>query len=411
MLEILKYNRNVRVISVANFINRLGDSVETIAYTYLLYLLTGSSAVSALGLCINLLPSVIIQPLISPFVEKCSKKRIMVWTDYIRGLLILIIVFESCKGSISYGLLMFVNFLSSSVECIRIPAGMSIVPQICRAQEYDSQASLSSLISSVTMICGTLLGSVLLGVTDISVIYMFDSVSFVLSGSILMALQIKETEVIDQKDNEKYFQSLIGGLKYLKTNKVLVGLVILCAVNNILEAPFSALQAPIINGILGGGVGFLSIISVSGTIGMIAGSLLYEVFYKKFGKKILYISILSYALLYLSIIMLAELDNETVIIAVFSFINIFCVIIQVWLSIFINSNFIKNVTPEYIGRSSAIFGAVAAATMPVCSFILAMVVDITGIYAILKTAISAAVIATVILFAKISHTPDGIYSK
>ena len=105
MLEILKDNRNIRVISAANFINRLGDSVETIAYTYLLYLLTGSSAVSALGLCINLLPSVIIQPLISPFVERCSKKRIMVWTDYIRGLLTLIIVFESCKGNIIYGLL------------------------------------------------------------------------------------------------------------------------------------------------------------------------------------------------------------------------------------------------------------------------------------------------------------------
>ena len=29
MLEILKYNRNVRVISAANFINRLGDSVES----------------------------------------------------------------------------------------------------------------------------------------------------------------------------------------------------------------------------------------------------------------------------------------------------------------------------------------------------------------------------------------------
>lgn len=36
---------------------------------------------------------------------------------------------------------------------------------------------------------------------------------------------------------------------------------------------------------------------------------------------------------------------------------------------------------------------------------------IGGIYAILKAAISAAVIATGILFAKISHTPDGIYSK
>ena len=65
--------------------------------------------------------------------------------------------------------------------------------------------------------------------------------------------------------------------------------------------------------------------------------------------------------------------------------------------------YIKNVTPEYIGRSSAIFGAVAAATMPVCSFILAMVVDVTGIYVILKTAIAAAVFATVILFAKTSH--------
>ena len=30
MLEILKYNRNVRVISAANFINRLGDSVRDV---------------------------------------------------------------------------------------------------------------------------------------------------------------------------------------------------------------------------------------------------------------------------------------------------------------------------------------------------------------------------------------------
>ena len=43
-------------------LNRLGDSVDVLTMSWLIYLLSGSAAVSALAMGINYIPSIVIQP-------------------------------------------------------------------------------------------------------------------------------------------------------------------------------------------------------------------------------------------------------------------------------------------------------------------------------------------------------------
>ena len=84
-LQVLK-NTNFRKLFLANVINRFGDSVDSIAFTWLTYTMTKSASLSAIVFAANILPTVIVQPLAAPVVDKMKKKGIMVAADILRGL-------------------------------------------------------------------------------------------------------------------------------------------------------------------------------------------------------------------------------------------------------------------------------------------------------------------------------------
>ena len=73
---------------VANLISRFGDSIDAIAFTWLIYQVTGSAAWSAIIFAVNQLPSVIVQPFAGALVENMNKKKLMVITDLIRAVVV-----------------------------------------------------------------------------------------------------------------------------------------------------------------------------------------------------------------------------------------------------------------------------------------------------------------------------------
>ena len=72
-------------IVLAAIINRFGDSVDAVAYTWLVYELTGNAGWSALIFGLNKLPSVFVTPFAGAWVEGHKKKQVMIVTDLIRA--------------------------------------------------------------------------------------------------------------------------------------------------------------------------------------------------------------------------------------------------------------------------------------------------------------------------------------
>ena len=85
----LYHNHNYVYLLTSNIINRCGDSLDTILFTWLVYLLTNSAGWSAIIFGINQATSVIIQPFIGPLVENMNKKKVLVLSDIARVLLVL----------------------------------------------------------------------------------------------------------------------------------------------------------------------------------------------------------------------------------------------------------------------------------------------------------------------------------
>lgn len=89
----LYHNHNYVYLLTSNIINRCGDSLDTILFTWLVYLLTNSAGWSAIIFGINQATSVIIQPFIGPLVENMNKKKVLVLSDIARVLLVLYILY------------------------------------------------------------------------------------------------------------------------------------------------------------------------------------------------------------------------------------------------------------------------------------------------------------------------------
>lgn len=88
--EVLR-NKEYTKLMLANIINRFGDSVDSIAFVWLVYTITNSAAWSAIIYGVNKIPTIILQPIAGAIVENRNKKSMMVTMDLIRGICVCII--------------------------------------------------------------------------------------------------------------------------------------------------------------------------------------------------------------------------------------------------------------------------------------------------------------------------------
>ena len=138
----------------ANTINRLGDSIDVIAFQWLVYHITGSAAWSALIVAFNMLPSMLLEPFAGALVEGRKKKNILVITDCIRGAVTVSLAILYLLGQVRPWMLVVFTLTNSTVEAFSSPAGTALLPKILDEKYYEYGTSLNSVISNVIQLLG-----------------------------------------------------------------------------------------------------------------------------------------------------------------------------------------------------------------------------------------------------------------
>lgn len=215
-LQVLK-NTNFRKLFLANVINRFGDSVDSIAFTWLTYTMTKSASLSAIVFAANILPTVIVQPLAAPVVDKMKKKGIMVAADILRGLCLGVFLFLLWQEQVAPWMFIAFTFLTNLIEAFRVPAGVSFVPKLLEGKELDEGLNMNQMGAQVCTIAGTAAGGVLVAISPLLAMGI-DFLSFFLSALLIGAIQIRE-QVNQAVQENTYWQNLKGGFGYLGENK------------------------------------------------------------------------------------------------------------------------------------------------------------------------------------------------
>lgn len=282
-------NRNYRLLVLANLINRFGDSVDAIVFTWLTYTLTESAAFSALVYAANRLPTVLLQPLTGVWMERRPKRQAMVVTDLLRGLLVGYILLRLFTGLPTAAELLIFTLLISTVEAFRQPAGGAILPQIVPREQYTEAVSYQSGLSSAAELVGTGLGAVLIGLIGNAGAMAVDVATFFLSALLLSAMVVHETLPAEPErfSARKLFRELGDGFSMVKESRTIAYLLLLGVILNGLLTPYNSLQAAMSREILHADAGILSVVGVALSLGMIAGAALFPTLLRRVPVRVL----------------------------------------------------------------------------------------------------------------------------
>lgn len=383
--DILKQKEYMKIVAAA-VINRFGDAVDGVAFTWLVYMLTKSAAWSAFIFGINRVPSVLLQPFAGAIVEGKNKKKVMIISDFIRAVCILMIVVMYLAGTLNKEILVINTLVISGVEAFRGPAGTAILPKVLERKYYDFGLSLQTSLCSIIDLIGLGIGGVIIAATGILGAMYIDLVTFLLSALVIMTLKVKESNLMKERLKIKeHIHLMKEGFIYVKGNEKMLYFLILALFLNAMIVPINCLQAPIVKEIFRSTEIMLSVIGVTLSLGMLTASVLYPYLKKKWSEKfILTIGSYGIAFFYIGYYLCGKIQAQTSVRTGTAIIITFVsgMLIGLMASL-VNIEVVKGIDENYLARIMALMSASAMAAMPVMSFLVTGLANIISVETIL----------------------------
>ena len=277
-LKILKESE-YRKLLFSNLINRFGDSVESIAFTWVVYQITNSAAWSAIVFALNMLPNVIVQPFAGAIVEKMNKKQVVIATHFLRALLITLFIILFKLGYVNPLILSCLTLIITTVESFNLPAGTAFTAQVIKRKDINMGMSLNSVFANAASLVGSGAAGFIIVKSGVEAAMFIDVSTFIIAAILIELIKEADNTVSNNTDSIKnnssgYIKMLKEGIVYVFKTPVLRNFCIICITLNCMLIPLSALKAPIVNDIFGMGSELLSFAGIFASIGGIVGAVL-----------------------------------------------------------------------------------------------------------------------------------------
>ena len=372
--DLLKQKDYLKLIS-ANIVNRFGDSIDAIAYEWLVYLLTGSASWAALIFGINKIPTIFLQPIAGAAIEKMNKKNVMIVTDLIRGLCVAFIALSFYSGVLQPWMLIVTTIIISSAEAFRMPCSSAVVVRVLSKETIDYGVSFSSSVGTVVEMVGLAVAAGIIATFGVSVAVGIDAATFFGSALIILTMNTHEVKNSDAVVKSSYVKLLKEGGKYIVKSKLLFNFILLSVLCNAVFVPINSLQAPMVSEVLKSNAIMLSVFSLTISAGMLIGSIVFPMIINKISGKKLIVTVglvLGFYHILLPLIGLT-INNELAKYIIVGTISIIVGFIFSLLSTYITATFFKIVERDYIARTGALMNALGAAAIPIISFIVGLI--------------------------------------
>ena len=186
-LELLRGNRNFRLLWLGQVVSQLGDWFDTIAlYTLLSKLTTDSGRAIGLLLVARFLPSFIVGTLSGVIVDRFSRRTIMIVSDLMRALVVLgfLLVRRPDQVWIVYALTILQLVFSTFFE----PAKTAAIPSIVAGRELLAANAIASATWSVMLTLGAAFGGIVTGWFGTDVAFIVDSLTYLVSAWLIASV-------------------------------------------------------------------------------------------------------------------------------------------------------------------------------------------------------------------------------
>lgn len=219
---VLSRDRNFILLLISQNLSAFGDWFRTIAAIGLIYEITGKASNLSLLFISSMVPMILISTFCSPLIDKFSRKKIMMITDFLRlfiGLGFVLFVIYNLNLNYMYILLA----INGACSGLYFPARSTIIPELINKNHLTRANSILAISFSSSMLLATGLGGIIANIFSVEYIFLIDAFTFLLSGILILfiKLPLKNNVSAENKVSIPYFQSIYEGYKIIKNKPII----------------------------------------------------------------------------------------------------------------------------------------------------------------------------------------------
>lgn len=258
---LLSQKKYIRLL-LADLVSRFGDSIDAIAYSWIMYEITKSESLMALIIGLNYVPTVIFQPFLGVLVDRMRKKKILVCMDIIRGFIVAGVIALYNMNALTPLFLCVFTLLTSTVEAIRMPAGSAFLPIILDKEYYTLGKAANYSLSRAVELIGLLLAGWLISVISSTGALIIDMLSFFISSALICSINDKEVLKATGKKLADIVSGFKEGVQFFNSHSIIKVLALIGLLINFGIMPLSVFQTPYVSDYLKMGPEMLSVIKI-----------------------------------------------------------------------------------------------------------------------------------------------------
>lgn len=246
------FNRTIQNNLILYFSGLLISSLGTYMYNVAvgLYVLsvTGSGQKFALTILFGMLPRIILSPFAGVIADRFNRKKMIVLTDLLSGILLLTMFLLNNKTTLNLGWIYFSSAMLTVFNTFFSVTMSASIPNIVHTDRLQSVNSIKATIDAVASIAGPLLAGIVYAIIGIHYFILLNGFSFLISGftESFINFNIHENQIVPKK--EHVLTSLKEGFHYINKNRLILGLMKYILIINFIASllyvylPYTALE-------------------------------------------------------------------------------------------------------------------------------------------------------------------------
>ena len=267
-------NRNFLALWLGQVISQIGDSFTFLALLIMVNQLTGSTVSMGMMMISLTLPQLVFSFLAGVIVDRFDRKKIMIFSDLLRGLLVL--AFLTVRSAEQIYILYIVGFLVSTVSVFFWPAKTAMIPRIVEGEaRLLSANALSQTIRVAAMLIGPALAGFLIAWLGTSLAFVVDSLTYLVSAIAIVTITTGgETRDEERIGMRMFWQRFTEGFSYMLRHSTVLGIIVTLMVGLLGIGAIEVLFVPFLQGEFGVGPEGLGFTQTAQGLGMLFGSVL-----------------------------------------------------------------------------------------------------------------------------------------
>jgi len=265
--------KNFRLYWLGMLVSLIGTWLQSVAQSWLVFQLTGSSFLLGLVGFLSSIPVFILSLFAGVIVDRANKKSILIVTQNAFMVLAFLLAFLTQNKMITATHIMIIAGLNGVIMAFDAPCRQAMVVDLVGKPQLMNAIALNSAAFNSARIIGPALAGILIASIGMGGCFYLNALSFLAVILALLSIKIKPAPEIPARG--RFLAELFEGLRFIRHNRTVLVLISMVAVTSLFGVSYIILM-PIfaIEVLKVGSTGFGMLMSASGLGALLAALLL-----------------------------------------------------------------------------------------------------------------------------------------